>query len=116
MLHFDEKTIKSKEQDLKINPSEKWSYRKYIPIQKMLSTHHHIPLQHTYKNMVADIVKSEKIAQFYVGHMSYPVLNHNKTFKYQVKKDLKILQANNGYHQKVLKKDNTRVIALMAFY
>ena len=70
------------------------------------------------KKMLVYAVQNEKIVQFQVVYMYYPVMNQNEAFISEVEKhELGIQQTNNGsYQKKVLNKDNTCVISLMIFY
>ena len=86
MLPFDEKIIEEKGQDLKIHPSVKCTYCKYIPLQNLLIAHHCLSLQNMSNKMAARIINRDQISQCQVGYMSCPVLNQNIVFKYQVKK------------------------------
>ena len=69
------------------------------------------------KKMLVYAVQNEKIVQFQVVYMYYPVLNQNEAFISEVEKhELGIQQTNNGsYQKKVLNKDNTFVISLLMF-
>ena len=101
MLHFDKNCIKEKEQDVKIQPSKKFTYCGFIPLQSLLSAHHCISIWHMDKKMVVDVFKNEEILQFQVGYMFYPDLNQNKVFKPQVKNMGLIFEKNNLYPKNV---------------
>ena len=51
MLQFDKNMIELKEQDVKIQPSEKLNYCESIVLQNILSAHYCLPLWHMSKSI-----------------------------------------------------------------
>ena len=78
--YFYEKLIEAKEQDFKIQPSEKWKYCELIPLQNLFIENHCLPIRHMDKKIGVNIFRNNQISQFELGYMSYPVFNHNKLF------------------------------------
>ena len=67
--------------------------------------------------MVMDVVNNDMIAKFQVGYLSYPRLNQNKAFKYQVERSMISKFCKKKIPIKiVLEKYNTCIIALLMFY
>ena len=86
---FSQFYAKMLEEKIKIcqNPAYQiWKYCKSIALQTILSAHDSQPLRNMDKRMVMGVVKNEMIAQFQGGYISYPCLNQDKEFKYQVER------------------------------
>ena len=92
MLPFDaKKIIEAKGQEFKTQTSEKWNYCVSIPLQNLLSSHHHLHRRHMSKNLVVNLFQKENTLQSQLGYISYPELNENNLFKDKVEKELGLL-------------------------
>ena len=57
MLNFDENMIEAKDQDVKIQTSEKWTNCESIPFQNLLIAHHILHICNMSNKMVMGIVR-----------------------------------------------------------
>ena len=96
----------------------KWNQIHLISMESVLGSNCRIPLLHMSKRKVFIEVTNERINEFSFAYMCNPHLHINKMFTEQVKICLSRTFGSDTVKQinVILKKRNTRVIALIMIY
>ena len=102
----------------KIDTKDKWNQLYLLSMESVFGVNFRIPLLHMSKRKVYIEITTKRINEFYFSYMCNPTLYRHKVFKEQLK-----LCLNNTFGADtnkqinvILKRPNTRVIALIIIY